>query len=557
MQKTAEILTNFISIDKETLLYLLERPKQADFGDVSFPCFTIAKELRKSPVSIASDLSAKIKDPYFKDVKAVGGYVNIFINHEMLYDQIVHEVLIKKEQYGASKKGVNKNVVIDMSSPNIAKPFSMGHLRSTVIGNALGLLYEKNGYNITKINYIGDWGTQFGKLMAAYERWGAEEVIEQNPIKELFTLYVKFHEQALLEPTLNDEGRSWFKRLEDGDKRAEKLWKWFRDLSLEEFNRIYSLLGISFNYTQGESFYNDKMAGVVEELKQKELLVESEGAQIVQLDDDTLPPCLILKSDGATLYATRDLASILYRKETYQFDFAVYVVGQEQTLHFKQVKGVLKKMNHPWYEDLIHVPFGLILKNGKKMSTRKGKVVLLDEVLQEAIAMATKNIEEKNPTLDDKEEVAKTVGVGAVIFHDLKHHRIHDFEFSLQDMLAFEGETGPYIQYTYARIQSLLKKGNFNESTNLSPNFDDENLGVVKHIARFPVIVEKACNEHDPSLLARLLVDIAKEYNSYYHSVKVIDHSEKQVSRLQFSFVVGVVLKEGLRLLGIKTPTSM
>jgi arginyl-tRNA synthetase len=557
VEKTAEILSQFIPMQKEELLLLLERPKQTGFGDVSVPCFTLAKELKKSPAIIANELSEKIKNPYFHQVKAVGGYINIFIYPALLYQETMQEVLSRKEHFGSSQKGEDKMIVIDMSSPNIAKPFSMGHLRSTVIGNSLGMLYEKTGHEVKKINYIGDWGTQFGKLIAAYEKWGKEDEVVKNPIKELFKLYVKFHDQAGFEPNLNDEGRSWFKRLEDGDERAQQLWKWFRDLSLVEFNRIYDLLGISFDYTQGESFYNDKMERVVEELNQKKLLIESGGAQIVSLDDANIPPCLILKSDGATLYATRDLASILYRKETFKFQEAIYVVGQEQTLHFNQVGSVLEKMGYYWHNQLVHVPFGLILKDGKKMSTRKGKVVLLDEVLQEAIRMARKSIEEKNPELHYKEEVAHWVGVGSIIFHDLKHHRIHDFEFSLQNMLAFEGETGPYLQYTYARIQSLLQKGEFVETDTLLSNDAEKNQEVVKHISRFPSIVEKACREHDPSLLARLLLDIAKEFNSYYHAVKIIDQSEKQQSRLQFSHAVGIVLKEGLRLLGIKAPTRM
>ncbi|MBM6619390.1 arginine--tRNA ligase [Bacillus suaedaesalsae] len=556
LENTAEILTQYLSLEKEQILQLLERPKYTNYGDVSFPCFTLAKELRKSPLIIAKELSERIQHPYFREVRNEGGYVNIYLQPGLIYNETILDVMSKQEKYGSSTVGEGKTVVIDFSSPNIAKPFSMGHLRSTVIGNSLGLLYEKNGYSTTKINYIGDWGTQFGKLMAAYEWWGNDEAIKEDPIRELLRLYVDFHEEAKEDPTLNDKGREWFKRLEDGDEKASKLWKWFRDLSLVEFNRIYDLLGVSFDYIQGESFYNDKMGKVVDELKEQKLLEESEGAHVVSLGDE-MPPCLILKSDGATLYATRDLASVLYRKKEYKFDSAIYVVGQEQTLHFKQVKSVIKKMGYDWCEQFLHIPFGLILKDGKKMSTRKGKVVLLNEVLKEAISIARKNIEVKNPTLMNKEVTAEQVGVGAVLFHDLKHHRIHDFEFSLEDMLAFEGETGPYLQYTFARIQSLLEKGKFTFSKEVIPSDESDQLEVTKLIARFPLIVEKACEDHDPSLLARFLLDLAKEFNSYYHAVKIIDQSSFQTARLQFTYAVGVVLKEGLRLLGIGAPKRM
>lgn len=556
LEKTAEILTDYISFDKEKICQLLERPKYSNFGDVSFPCFTLAKKWRKSPVVIAKELAERIQNPYFRDVKNEGGYVNIYLQPDLLYKGTMEKLLQERSEYGSSQVGEGKNVVIDFSSPNIAKPFSMGHLRSTVIGNSLSLLYEKNGYRTTKINYIGDWGTQFGKLMSAYELWGNDEAIKEVPIRELFRLYVEFHEFAKEDSSLIDKGREWFKRLEDGDEKAQKLWKWFRDLSLVEFNRIYDLLGVSFDFIQGESFYNDKMIKVVDDLKDQNLLEESEGAQVVQLGDE-MPPCLILKSDGATLYATRDLASVLYRKEVYQFHSAVYVVGQEQTLHFKQVKTVIQKMGYEWFEQFIHVPFGLILKDGKKMSTRKGKVVLLNEVLQEAIRMARENIEEKNPLLEEKEHTASLVGVGAVIFHDLKHHRIHDFEFSLQEMLSFEGETGPYLQYTYARIQSLLDKGEFEFTTNVIESNDMKQLEVIKLLSRFPSVIEKACEDHDPSILARFTLDLAREFNSYYHAVKIIDHSSFQAGRLQFAYAVGHILKEGLRILGIGTPTRM
>lgn len=556
MNESAKILSMYLPLEHSEIQVLLERPRNVNHGDVSFPCFILASKLKKSPNLIASNVAQEISNPFFSKVVAVGGYVNIFLNQTIVFNKVMNEMMKKKEEYGSNQSGEGKRIVIDMSSPNIAKPFSMGHLRSTVIGNSIGYLYEKSGYHVTRINYLGDWGTQFGKLIAAYKKWGSDELIRANPIKELLELYVKFHEEAEQNPLLNSEGRKWFKQLEEGNETALYIWEWFKDLSLVEFERIYHLLGVHFDSDQGESFYNDKMVSIVEELKEKDLLIESDGAQIVSLNEVDLPPCLIIKGDGATLYATRDLASIFYRKKTYKFDKAIYVVGQEQSLHFKQVREVLKKMNYPWYDQLVHVPFGFILKDGKKMSTRKGKVVLLDEVLQEAISLAKNNIEEKNPTADDKDVIAKAVGIGAVIFHDLKHNRNHDFEFSLSEMLAFEGETGPYLQYTYARIQSLLKKGNYIFAENLDYH-DKEAWEIVKILSRFPEVIKKACTEHEPSLLARLLLDLAKEYNSYYHAIKIIDHSGIQQARLKLSFSVGMVIKEGLRLLGISSPNQM
>ncbi|WP_456279107.1 arginine--tRNA ligase [Bacillus sp. AK128] len=558
VKKTAEVLSEYISLSELEIYLALEKPKHKGYGDLSFPCFILAKKLKKSPTQIANELIASINHPYFRELESVGGYLNIFLEQETLFESVLESIHKEKEKYGYSPKGEGQKIVIDMSSPNIAKPFSMGHLRSTVIGNAISNLYEKMGYQVTKINYIGDWGTQFGKLIAAYKKWGDGGDLTNQPIKELLALYIKFHEEAEKNPLLNDEGREWFKKLEDGHEGATELWNWFRNLSLEEFERIYKLLDVNFHHIQGESFFNDKMDKVIEELNEKGLLTESEGAQIVSLQDKELPPCLIVKRDGATLYATRDLAAVLYRKEAYHFNKAIYVVGQEQSLHFKQIKEVLKKMDYEWANELIHVPFGLILSDGKKMSTRKGKIVLLDEVINEAISLAKKNIEEKNPDLQNQSEISTMIGVGAIVFHDLKHHRNHDFEFSLKEMLAFEGETGPYLQYTYARIQSLLKKGEFKSQAKHSIRaYDQEGWEAVKLLSQFPQVIEKACDDHDPSHIARFTLDLAKEFNSYYHSVKMIDYSDSQGMRLQLAYSIGVVLKECLRLLGVKAPMKM
>ncbi|AYV70937.1 arginine--tRNA ligase [Bacillus sp. PK3-056] len=544
-----------VELSPEAIEQLLEKPKYAHLGDLAFPCFTLAKKLRKAPALIAEELSHKIESPLIDHVEVVGAYINIFLNQQLIASKVIKEVLEQKEHYGDLPK--NKGVMtIDLSSPNIAKPFSMGHLRSTVIGNALGLIAEKNGYTPIRINHLGDWGTQFGKLIVAYKRWGNEEEVRKNPIKELLKLYVKFHEKAEEDPSLNEEGRKWFNYLEQGNEEAINLWKWFRKESLEEFNKIYKLLGITFDSNDGEAFFNDKMERVVELLKEKQLLIESEGAQVVELED--FPPCLIKKSDGATLYATRDLAAAIYRQENYHFVKSLYVVGNEQTLHFKQLFQVLEKMGYDWAKGMAHIPFGMMLKDGKKMSTRKGKVVLLEEVLQAAIQLAEKNIEEKNPSLENKEEVAKQVGTGAIIFHDLKHYRLTDIEFSLEDMLKFEGETGPYIQYTHARACSLLRKGNFVPPANIDQlQWGQLSFPIVKLLMDFPAIVEKANEHYDPSEVAKYVIDLAKTFNKYYAHIQILEENSGKTARLSLVYAVTVVLKEGLRLLGIAAPEAM
>ncbi|AYV66243.1 arginine--tRNA ligase [Niallia circulans] len=544
-----------VELSPEAIEQLLEKPKYAHLGDLAFPCFTLAKKLRKAPALIAEELSHKIESPLIDHVEVVGAYINIFLNQQLIASKVIKEVLEQKEHYGDLPK--NKGVMtIDLSSPNIAKPFSMGHLRSTVIGNALGLIAEKNGYTPIRINHLGDWGTQFGKLIVAYKRWGNEEEVRKNPIKELLKLYVKFHEKAEEDPSLNEEGRKWFNYLEQGNEEAINLWKWFRKESLEEFNKIYKLLGITFDSNDGEAFFNDKMERVVELLKEKQLLIESEGAQVVELED--FPPCLIKKSDGATLYATRDLAAAIYRQENYHFVKSLYVVGNEQTLHFKQLFQVLEKMGYDWAKGMAHIPFGMMLKDGKKMSTRKGKVVLLEEVLQAAIQLAEKNIEEKNPSLENKEEVANQVGTGAIIFHDLKHYRLTDIEFSLEDMLKFEGETGPYIQYTHARACSLLRKGNFVPPANLDNlQWDEVSFPIVKLLMDFPTTLEKANEHYDPSEVAKYVIDLAKTFNKYYAHIQILEENSGKTARLSLVYAVTVVLKEGLRLLGIAAPEAM
>ncbi len=541
---------------REWVYSLIEIPKQEKLGDMAFPCFQLAQSFRQSPAKIAAQLAPRLKHDLFASVQPNGGYINIFLNQRVLTEQTLKQMLTERTDYGSHQFGSNQNVVLDMSAPNIAKPFSMGHLRSTVIGNALANLAEKCGYDTMKINYIGDYGTQFGKLLAAYQHWGDEEQIRTNPIPELTKIYVKFHEESEQDTSLVEEGRQWFKKFEQKDSEAVKLWKWFKEASLEEFNKIYDLLGVTFDLTRGEAYYNDKMDSTVQLLKEKGLLTDSDGAKVVRLDDEGLPPCLIKKSNGTTIYATRDLTAAIDRYNSYHFNEALYVVGHEQTLHFQQIKHVLTKLNLHWAQDIKHIPFGMMLQDGTKMSTRKGKTILLAEVLGEAIGRAKANIEEKNPGLADKDKVAKQVGVGAVIFHDLKHDRRNDVEFSLQDMLTFEGDTAPYLQYAYVRAQSILEKGEFVlEDAEISLH-DPQAWPVVKQLRLFPEMVKRAYSEYDPSKIARYLLDLAKAFNKYYAGTKILQ-KEQLLARLTLVHSFSVVLKEGLRLLGIQAPEKM
>lgn len=543
--------------EKAKIKRMLEKPKYEAIGDLAFPCFDLAKIYRKSPHQIAEELMKNISwPPIFQQVEAVNGYINIFLNRNEVSAKVIHEILEKKAAFGQSSFGKNNVITIDFSSPNIAKPFSMGHLRSTVIGNSLALIAEKCGYQVIRINHLGDWGTQFGKLIVAYKMWGKEQVVKKNPIKELLKLYIRFHEEAEHDESLNEAGRAWFKKLENNHPEALELWKWFREESWKEFSKIYELLGVSFDSTDGEAFYNDKMDIVIKELKDKGLLEESEGAEIVELGA-SYPPCLIKKKDGTTLYATRDLAAAIYRKNKYNSVKSLYVVGHEQSLHFKQIFLVLKKMGHEWYEGLEHVPFGMMLKNGKKMSTRKGKIVLLEEVLNDAIELALENMEQKNPTLSSKEIVAQQVGTGAVIFHDLKNYRLNDVEFSLEEMLKFEGDTGPYVQYTHARASALLRKGNYKEIERTEAQFDEEAWPIVKELIEFPEVIKRAHDGNDPSLIAKYVIQLSKKFNQYYGKVRILADSEYKQVRLSLVSAVQIVLREGLRLLGVDAPEEM
>ena len=546
------------SLDQDAILNLLEQPKSSDLGDIAFPAFSLAKVERKAPQAIATDLAEKIDTTHFEKVVATGPYVNFFLNKSEISSQVIKEVIKEGADYGQQTEGNGGNITIDLSSPNIAKPFSVGHLRSTVIGDALSNIFRKMGYNTIKINHLGDWGKQFGLLMVAYKKWGSKEAVEANPIDELLKLYVRINAEIETDPALDEEGRLWFKKLEDSDPEATELWQWFRDESLVEFNRIYKLLGVEFDSLNGEAFYNDKMEEGIKILEEKGLLEESKGASIVNLDDVNLPPAMIKKSDGATLYITRDIATAMYRARTYNFVKSIYVVGQEQSNHFRQLKAVLKKMGFDWSDDMTHVDFGLVTKNRQKLSTRKGNIILLEPTLQEAISRAKSQIEDKNPELENKEAVAHAVGVGAVKFYDLKTDRRNGYDFDLEAMVSFEGETGPYIQYAYARIQSILRKVNFTPDVNASYNLNDaESWEIIKLLQDFSRIIKRASDNYDPSLIAKYAISLAQAFNKYYAHTRILDESPERDSRLALSYSTAVVLKESLRLLGVEAPEKM
>ncbi|HEL9625360.1 TPA: arginine--tRNA ligase [Streptococcus suis] len=546
------------SLEVEAIYNLLEKPKSSEMGDIAFPAFSLAKVERKAPQAIAADIVEKLDTTGFENVVATGPYVNFFLDKAAISHQVLTDVITEKDQYGKLNIGQGRNVTIDMSSPNIAKPFSVGHLRSTVIGDALANIHENLGYKPIRINHLGDWGKQFGMLIVAYKLWGDKAAVEADPISELLKLYVRINAEAEEKPELDDEARQWFKKLEDGDPEAHELWQWFRDESLVEFNRIYDKLDVTFDSYNGEAFYNDKMDEGIQILEEKGLLQESKGAKIVDLESYNLPPALIMKTDGATLYITRDMATAMYRKRTYDFVKSIYVVGQEQINHFKQLKAVLKEMDFDWSDDMTHITFGLVTKDKKKLSTRKGNIILLEPTLDEAISRALTQIEAKNPDLENKEEVAHAVGVGAVKFYDLKTDRDNGYDFDLEAMVSFEGETGPYVQYAYARIQSILRKANFvPNAENDYKLADTESWEIIKHIQNFSAVVERAGDKFDPSLIAKYAINLAQAFNKYYAHTRILDESPERDSRLALAYATGLVLKEALRLLGVKAPEKM
>ncbi|MBS4749667.1 arginine--tRNA ligase [Granulicatella sp. zg-ZJ] len=545
-------------LSQDDIYQLLETPKYAHLGDIAFPCFTLAKVLRKAPQQIAQDIAGNVKNDYIEKCEAVGPYVNIFLSKSLVSKEILSDIQEKKEHFGDLNLGHKENVIVDMSSPNIAKPMSMGHLRSTVIGASLSNIYKKIGYNVININHLGDWGTQFGKLIVAYKLWGNEETVKKDPVNELVKLYVEFHTQAEEHPELEDEARAVFKKLEDGDAEMIALWQWFKDESIKEFEKVYDMLGVHFDHYMGEAFYNDKMDEHIAFLENNGISETDNGATIVRLDDEELPPALIKKSDGATLYLTRDIATAYYRKRTFDFVKNIYVVGNEQSNHFKQLKAVLKKMGNEWSDDMIHVAFGLITINGRKMSTRKGEIILLEDVLKDASALALEQIKLKNPNLENKEKVATQVGVGAVVFHDLKADRMNSFNFNLDEIVQFEGETGPYVQYSRVRALSILRKSKMEtvDKTDISLT-DDYAWDVIKILREFPNVIERAAKVFEPSVISKYVIHLAQSFNKYYANSTVLANDAQKYSRLVLVQAVADVLKEGLRLLGIESPDEM
>ena len=560
--EAAKLIAKAADMDIDEVLGMIEVPANKEMGDYAFPCFKLAKKFRKAPNLIAADICGKLEgSDSFTKIECVAAYINFFTDKSSYAKTVIESVNNAGAKYGESSEGEGKTIVIDYSSPNIAKPFHVGHLRSTVIGSALYNIFEKLGYKCVGINHLGDWGTQFGKLIEAYKLWGSKEAVEEKGISELTRIYVKFHEEAEKDDSLNDRARAWFVKMQDGDEEAISLWKWFYDISIKEFERVYEKLGVKFDYYTGESFYNDKMDAVVEELKTKNLLVESNGAMIVDLEDAKMPPCLILRTDGGTLYATRDITAALYRKKTYDFDKCIYVTAIDQNLHFAQWFKVIEKMGYDWSKDLVHVPFGLVSLEDGKLSTRKGKVVLMEDLLNEAVKKTTGIIDEKNPDLPNKEEVAKQVGIGAVIFDDLYNGRIKDIVFSWDRMLNFDGETGPYVQYTHARACSVLKKAGYDkkaENIDYSVLTDDAAADVCKTIALFNDKIKEAANRYEPSVIARYLVDVAQSFNKFYHdNIILADDENVKNARLALVDAVRTVIKSGLAILGIDAPEQM
>ena len=559
------IKTKVEDLTVEEIKGLLEVPPNKEMGDYAFPCFKLAKIFRKAPNMIAEDLSTSIElgEGVTKCIN-LGGYVNFFVAKDALAKKVITQVFDERENYGKSDLGGGKTVVIDYSSPNIAKPFHIGHIRTTVIGNALYKIYSSQGYKVERINHLGDYGTQFGKLIVAYKLWGDKSAVEAEPIKELLKLYVRFHDEAESKPEMEDEARAWFTRLENNDPEAKELWQWFRDESLKEFQRVYDLLEIDFDSYAGESFYSDKMPAVLEELRQKNLLVESQGTMIVDLEDVNLPPALIQKNDGSTLYITRDLAAAFYRKNTYDFDKAIYVVGSQQELHFKQLFNVIRKMGYDWYKDMNHVQFGMVALEEGTMSTRKGRVVFLEDVLRQAIDKTKEIIMEKNPGAGDIDKIAKEVGVGAVVFQELSNSRIKDYTFSWSRTLSFEGETGPYVQYTHARCCALKRKANLEISADLVANInfdllsDEDSSDVLKVIETFNKSIQTSMRKNEPHIVTRFVLDLAQAFNKFYHNNPIIvEDKELMIARLALVEPTRQTIENALDLFVMIAPERM
>lgn len=562
--KSAELIAKAANLDKDEVISLIEVPPTFDMGDFAFPAFSLAKTMRKNPALIANEIADTIRDTeYFEKIETKGAYINFFINKKLMAKTFFEELRAEGDNYGKKNVGEGKTIVMDYSSTNIAKPFHIGHIRSTVIGDSIKRIFKFLGYKTVGINYLGDYGTQFGMLIQAYKMWGVKEKIEADPIPELLKLYVRINEEIKNDEDLHNKCRMWFKKLEDGDEEAVEIWKWFREVSLEEFNRVYKMLDIEFDSYNGESFYQDKMAATVKLLEEKNLLEDSEGAKIVNLDEFDLPPALIIKSDGSTIYLTREITATLYRKKVYDFYKSLYVVGSQQNLHFKQFRAVLKKMGYDWEKDCVHIAFGMVSAEDGALSTRSGNIIYLEDVLNKAVSKVRDILDEREKTgitgNYDKEDLAHAVGIGAVKFQELFNQRIKDYVFDWDKILSFEGETAPYVQYTHARICSLLKKGNFNIKDEIS-NFDlnEEEINIVRNIMRFTDVVIDASEKYEPYFITRYIVDLSKDFNKFYNAHKIITDDESTTKkRLLISYGVKTVIKEGLDLLGIRAPEQM
>lgn len=559
-EEVKEIILGFdTGLTEKEISDLIEIPPNSDMGDYAFPVFKLAKTFRKAPNLIAEELAKKeFNNENIKKIVNVGPYVNFFVDNSKLVESVLTETV--KDDFGSSHIGVGKNVVFDFSSTNIAKPFHIGHLRSTVIGNAIRNIMKYQGFNTTGVNYIGDYGTQFGMMISAYLKWGDEDKINADPIKELLNLYVKYNKIAKEDESYMDEARDWFDKLEKKDPTAVKLWSWFREISLKEFQRVYDLLGVEFDNFNGESFHSQFIGDALEAIDKKNLLEESDGAMIINLDDENLPPVLIKKSNGSSTYLTRDIATAMYRRKTYDFYKNVYVVASQQKLHFEQLRAVLKKMGFDWWNDCEHVSFGMVSMKDGSMKTREGKVIFLEDVLNRAIDKTKSIIEERNPNLEDKEEVAKQVGVGAVIFQDLFNNRIKDYTFDWDQVLNFDGETGPYTQYTFARSCSILDKGEFELKDNSKFDLlvDDTEIDIVKHLSKFEEVLLNATEKYEPSFLTRYTVELAKLFNKFYANCPINTvEDELKYQRLYLTYSVNKCLKLSLSLLGIEAPVRM
>lgn len=553
LSQNIEVLTS------EEISQLIEIPPKPEMGDFAFPCFRLAKSYHKAPPMIAQDLKESIGDQAFlSEIKVVGGYLNFYVDKAQYAQQIIDKYNSTTD-YGCSDQGKDKTICIDYSSPNVAKNFHVGHLRTTIIGNSLYKIFSKLGYKVVRINHLGDWGTQFGKLIVAYKKWGSREAVEEKGIEELMDIYVKFHEEAEKDDSLNDEARAWFLKMEQGDEEALEIWQWFRDISLKEFMRVYNILGMEFDSFAGESFYRDKTADVIKRLTDDGLLKESQGAMIVPLDEYDMPPCIVAKKDGSSIYATRDLAAILYRKATYNFDRCLYVTGLEQKLHFAQVFKVIELMGNDYAKNLVHIPYGLVSLKSGKISSRKGNVIFAEDLLRESINKTTSIIEEKNPDIPDKEEVAKQVGIGAIIFNDLYNQRIKDVIFDWNKLLNFDGETGPYVQYTYARASSVLRKiGEVPDTIDYTLLTDEASIGLLKEIERYPQVIKDAAERYEPSVIARYSIDLAHAFNKFYHECQInVEDETTKYTRTNVVKIARYIIKDALSLLGIQCPEQM